>query len=74
MDDDVTGFVDIEFGDTEFVDIEFGDTEFVDMEFVDMQGCFVVEGIIGIMRPGVICDVIGVAPSDVIGGLEYGEL
>ena len=70
-DDDVT---EIEFGDTEFVDIEFGDTEFVDLEFVDMEGCFVVEGIIGIMRPGVICDVIGVAPSDVIGGLEYGEL
>ena len=69
MDDDVTEFVDIEFGDTEFVDIEFAETEFVDME-----GCFVVEGIIGIMSPGVICDVIGVAPSDVIGGLEYGEL
>ena len=63
MDDDVTG---IEFGDTEFVDIEFVDTEFVDIEFVDMEGCFVVEGIIGIMRPGVICDVTG--------GLEYGEL
>ena len=60
-DDDVTG-------------IELSDTEFVDME-----GCFegAVEGIIGIMRPdddGVTCDVIGVTPSDVIGGLEYGEL
>ena len=57
--------------------IKFVDTEFVDTEFVDMEGCFVVEGIIGIMRPvddGVICDVIGVTPSDVIGGLEYGEL
>ena len=71
MDDDVTG---IEFGDTEFVDILFVDIEFPETEFVDMEGCFVEEGIIGIMRPGVICDVIGVAPSDVIGGLEYGEL
>ena len=57
--------------------IKFVDTEFVDTEFVDMEGCFVVEGIIGIMRPvddGVICDVIGVTTSDVIGWLEYGEL
>lgn len=57
--------------------IKFVDTEFVDIEFVDMEGCFVVEGTIGIMRPvddGVICDVIGVTPSDVIGWLEYGEL